>query len=270
MTDGKPRPIDRLTVVAIAVVAYALANVIHEGIGHGGTCLAVGGRLTALSAVHAECAAEDRGLLASSLVTAAGTLANFAAAAVAWLLLRRQGARLTSGRYFLWLFMTLNLLQGTGYWLFSGVGNVGDWAQLVAGREPRWLYRAVLALLGGAGYWAAILLGLRTLNPLLGDGPDRLQRARTLCLVPYFAGGALYVAAGGFNPVSPLLVLISAAAASFGGTSAFAWMTQLLRGPGYPAASGEPLAIDRSVVWIAVAAATALVFVGILGPGLSF
>jgi hypothetical protein len=269
MTDGE-RPIDRLTVVAIAIVAYALANLIHEGIGHAGTCLAVGARLTALSAVHADCAVGDRGPFASGLVTAAGTLANFAAAAIAWLLLRGQGKHLSSWRYFLWLFTTLNLLQGTGYWLFSGVGNVGDWAQLVAGLEPHWLYRVLLALLGGASYWAAIVLGLRTLNPLLGDGPDRLERARTLCLVPYLAGGTLYVAAGAFNPVSPVLVLISAAAASFGGASAFAWMTQMLRGPGYPPAAGEPLAIDRSVFWIAAAAATAVLFVVILGPGLAF
>jgi len=70
--------------------------------------------------------------------------------------------------------------------------------------------------------------------------------------------------------VSPLLVLISAAAASFGGASALAWMTELLRKPGYPAASGVPLAIDRSLGWIAFAAMTALVFVAILGPGLRF
>ena len=81
---------------------------------------------------------------------------------------------------------------------------------------------------------------------------------------------ASYVAAGALNPVSPLLVLISAAAAAFGGVSALAWMTELLRGPGYPAASGIPLAIDRSLGWIAFAATTALLFVTILGPGLRF
>lgn len=259
-----------MTLVSIAIVAYALANTIHEGLGHGGTCAAVGGRLQALSAIHAECDVEGRGLGADRLVTAAGTLANLLAGAAAWLLLRRQEARLTSWRYFLWLLMTLNLLQGTGYWLFSGVGNVGDWAHLVAGLEPRWVYRGMLAILGGAGYWGAIGLGLRTLNPLLGDGPDRLRRARTLCLIPYLAGGVLYVAAGLLNPVSPLLVLISAAAASFGGASALAWMTDLLQGPRYPPVHGVPLAIDRSFAWIAVAATTALVFVAILGPGLRF
>lgn len=270
MTQASERRIDRLTLVAIAIVAYAFANMIHEGLGHGGTCLAVGARLEELSAVHAECASEELGPTAGKWVTAAGTLANLLAGAAAWLFLRRQQTRPTSWRYFLWLFMTINFLQATGYWMFSGIGNVGDWAQLVAGMEPHWMYRAVLALVGAAGYWSAIVLGLRTLNPLLGDGPDRLARARTLAFVPYLTGGALYVAAGLLNPVSPLLVLISAAAASFGGTSALAWMTDLLRRPSYPAASAAPVAIDRSLGWIAVAAATAIIFVAILGPGLRF
>src|SRR5436309_91012 len=100
MMQASDHAIDRMTLVAIAIVAYALANLIHEGLGHGGTCLAVGGRLAVLSAVHAECAAEGRSLLANSLVTAAGTLANLLAGATAWLLLRRQEARLTSRRYF--------------------------------------------------------------------------------------------------------------------------------------------------------------------------
>ena len=209
MTQASVRALDRMTLVAIAIVAYALANVIHEGLGHGGTCVAVGGRLTALSAVHAECAAEGRGLLANSLVTAAGTLGK---QPVGWGHRVAPAAQAGGAPYLpavlSWLFMTLNLLQGTGYWLFSGVANVGDWAHLVADLEPLWLYRAILAILGGAGYWGAIVLGLRTLNPLVGDGPDRLQRARTLCLVPYLAGGVLYVAAGVLNPVSPLLVFI--------------------------------------------------------------
>lgn len=31
-----PKPCDRPTLLAIAVVAYALANLVHEGLGHGG------------------------------------------------------------------------------------------------------------------------------------------------------------------------------------------------------------------------------------------
>src|SRR5437764_1001919 len=34
---------DLLTVTAIALVAYAASNVLHEAVGHGGACIALGG-----------------------------------------------------------------------------------------------------------------------------------------------------------------------------------------------------------------------------------
>ncbi len=261
-------PLDRLTLAALAVVAYALANLLHEVLGHGGACLLVGGHLTALSAVHAGC--DIASAAAAGTVTAAGTVMNLCAGGLAWLLLRRQGDRLTHARYFAWLFMTVNLLQAAGYWLFSGLMGVGDWAALTAPLRPLWLYRSLLALAGGVGYWSAIVLSLRHLNTMLGDGANRLPRARTLALVPYFTGGALYVAAGVLNPVSPRLVIISAAAASFGGTSALAWMTRQLATSRFPAGAGPALTLGRSWAWLAAACVTLVVFVAVLGPGLRF
>ena len=270
MTDTRgPAPhVDRLTLAAMAVVAYALANLVHEGLGHGGACIALGGRLLAFSAVHAQCDVESG--LAGRAVMAAGTVANLLAGAVALMMLRRGEPRPTPGRYVLWLFMTVNFLQATGYWLFSGLANIGDWAQMVADLEPRWLYRVALTLAGGAGYRAAITLGLHILNPFAGQEPGRLARARTLAMVPYLSGGALYLAAGALNPVSPQLVVISAAAASFGGTSALAWMTRLLVKPAYPPSPERACVIDRSPAWIAAGGVTVAVFVGLLGPGLRF
>jgi len=259
--------IHRPTLIAIALVAYALANIVHECIGHGGTCVFAGAHLQVLSAVHAECDTAGAGRYAAPLVTAAGTIANLIAAAIAWLALRaRRGTTLL--RYFLWLFATINLLQATGYWLFSGLGNIGDWAALVRGLEPHWLYRVVLTIAGALGYRGAVGFALRTLNPMLGAGDERLARARTLAKVPYFAGGVLYVAAGVLNPVSPLLVVISAAAASFGGTSGLAWMSERQRG--LAPASEPPITIARSMPWQVAAAIVTLVFVVVLGPGVRF
>lgn len=265
--SSAPR-VDRLSLVAIAVVAYALANLVHEGLGHGVTCIALGGHLLAFSAVHAQCDVASG--VASGAVMVAGTVANLLAGAVALLILRRWTSLAVSGRVFLWLFMTVSFLQGTGYWLFSGLANVGDWAQLVADIEPRWPYRIALAVAGGAGYRAAIGLGLRTLNQFVGGGPGRLARARTLAMVPYLAGGVLYLAAGALNPVSPRLVVVSAAAASLGGTSALAWMTRLLVKPAYPPGSDDGCVIDRSPGWLVAGCIAGAVFVGVLGPGLRF
>src|SRR5436309_9731452 len=81
MTRSLGRLNDRVTLVGIAIVAYALANMLHECLGHGATCVAVGARLELLSAVGVECDTEGRGQVARSLVLAGGTLANLLAGA---------------------------------------------------------------------------------------------------------------------------------------------------------------------------------------------
>src|SRR5260370_23763744 len=59
-----------LTIAAITIAATVIADFIHEGLGHGGMCVATGGRPLVLSTVHFECSADTR------LVPAGGTLAN--------------------------------------------------------------------------------------------------------------------------------------------------------------------------------------------------
>src|SRR3989442_8744490 len=58
------RPAGRLldvpTVVAIAIVAYVLADVLHEAVGHGGACVLTGGKPLVLSTVHFDCGGDSR------------------------------------------------------------------------------------------------------------------------------------------------------------------------------------------------------------------
>ena len=73
--------------------------------------------------------------------------------------------------------------------------------------------------------------------------------------------------AGLFNPVGPVLIAISAAAASFGGASGLLWLTQFTRGS---TRSAEPAELDRRYGWIVAGCVVAGVFVGVLGPGIHF
>jgi hypothetical protein len=260
--------LDRLTLVAIAWLAYTVANVAHEGVGHGGACLVVGGRPVALSAVHFEGDLDRLPPSARRWEAAGGTLVNFACGALCLLLLRRRGEP-SPARYFLWLLGTLSLLQAFGYWLFSGIGRIGDWAAVWDGVEPAWVWRVGLALAGAAGYWTTIVVSLRLLLPFVGSGPGRGRRALALTVVPYLAGGLLYVAAGALNPHGARLVAISAAAASFGGASALAWMTQLLRDEkAYPPTVGPGLALPALIGWRLAGLLVAAAFVFALGPSI--
>src|SRR5258706_9662042 len=100
---------------------------IHEAIGHGtAVALLPGVDALSISTVAVQTSAQSR------LVAAAGSIANVVVGAILIVLARRRG-RLDTIGYFLWLLATLNLLNGTGYLLFSGLTEIGDWMGGAAG-----------------------------------------------------------------------------------------------------------------------------------------
>lgn len=265
MVENAQRGVRSLaTIIAISIVAFAIANVLHEGAGHGGACVFTGGHPQVLASTHFDCDRDSR------LIAAGGTLVNFMAGFLCWIALRIANPKHQQLRYFLWLLMTVNLLQGGGYFLFSGVGNIGDWAEVIHGLEPTWLWRAGLTVLGAVSYALLVWLALRELRPFLGERDWRRGGAKDLTIVPYITGGLLYTVAGMFNPAGMILVGISAMAASFGGTSGMAWMTQCLLSKLAPKIASQPLTLQRSPVWITAAFITAAIFVGVLGRGVRF
>jgi hypothetical protein len=260
-----PRLLDLWTIAAIAVSATVVTDFIHEGIGHGGLCVAIGAQPLALSTVHFQCSMDTR------LVAAGGTLANLIFGAVFWGA-GRAVKRAAPWRYFLWLLMTFNLFDAGGYFLFSGIGNFGDWAMVVAGWPPPWAWRVGLIALGTVTYFLLFVpLCVRELGPFLGnDAKIRVQRARQLTVVPYLTGGVLSCAAGALNPLGPILILVSAAAASFGGHSGMAWMWALLHDPRIRSGESQMPEIERNRTWLLAAASLAAVFIAGLGPGVKF
>jgi hypothetical protein len=258
---------DPFTVGSIAILAYMLGNVLHEGLGHGGACLLSGAKPLVLSSVHFECSVDSR------LVMAGGTLVNLLAGAVFFVLGRLTGARYPRLKYFLWICMTVNLFTGTGYFLFSGIGGIGDWGDFIQGLGPQWVWRIGLTIFGATTYLLAGRISLLELRPLIGsDKEQRYQRAVQLSVIPYFAGGILMCIAGSLNPKGAILILISAGASTFGGTSGLMWTTQMLKGgtliPYGPPA--EPMPIHRSWPLIVAACAIAMAFIGVLGRSVHF
>ena len=253
------------TIIAIAVAATVITDVIHEGVGHGGMCVATGGQPLVLSTVRFECSADTR------MVATGGTIANLLFGALFWLAARAV-KKSAPWRYFFWLLMTFNLFDAGGYFLFSGVGNFGDWTAVVAGWQPAWAWRVGLIALGTVTYFLWFVpLCLRELRPFSGkDEESRVRRGRQLTLVPYLTAGVLSCIAGALNPVGPLLILVSAAAASFGGKSGLAWMWTLLRSPRIPSSELQLPEIEHSWGWVVVALLLATVFTAGLGPGVKF
>ena len=175
---------DRLTLIAISVLACVLQDVLHEGLGHGVTAWLSGAHRVTMSTVALQSDIDTR------WISANGTLVNLVFAAVFWLVLLKADRYRPALRYFFVLAMMGNLFTGTGYFFFSGVANFGDWAAVIHGLQPYWLWRVGLIVVGAASYYASMLLVAVQLRPFLRSD-ESSRRMRGLCWTPYFADGVL-------------------------------------------------------------------------------
>lgn len=262
--------LDLPTVLAIGIVSFIIKNVLHEAIGHGGACLLVGGLPRILTTAQFDCGCESVGDWGVRFVAAGGTLVNFIAAYIFWYAFRRAKNQTPGVRYFLWFAMSGNFFVAAGYPLFSGISGIGDWIDVVQGFHPIWMWRLILAVSGLGLYLFGVWFSLREMVTLIGNHPaERLVRAFRLTLFPYLAGSFATSLGALLNPIG-LFVVFTSAAASFGGNSAFAWMSQMLKTKWFPLRSESYVVIQRSWAWIAIAVVLWVLHFMVLGPGISF
>jgi hypothetical protein len=252
---------DVLTICAISLVAASLANVLHEGLGHAATDLLTSAKSGVLTTVAWSSDSNSR------LVAAGGTLANLAAGIVFWMVLGSTRSASSSLRFFLLTSLAFNLFDGTGYFLFSGVTNFGDWAAVIAGLQAHWLWRTLLIVGGIASYYGAVLIVGSALVRYVGVARNDARRLRKLTYVPYFSAVALLCAGGLFNPIGMQLLWQSALPASAGGHSGLLWLRYYIPRETVPERGSE--AIGRSYAWIAVAIVLSLFFIFVLGRGIT-
>ena len=253
---------DRLTVMAISALACVLQDVLHEGLGHGVTAWLSGAHRLVISTVALQ---SDIG---TRWISANGTLVNLLFGAIFWLLLLRPQRYRPATRYFLVLAMAGNLFTGTGYFLFSGVFNFGDWAAVIQGFEPHWMWQLVLVVVGAASYYASMLMVAAKLKPFRGQH-DPSRRLRVLCWTPYFTEGILAGLGGLLNPLGLFYVIASALPSSLGANAGLMSLPFMMRqGNGSEEQQVRPL--RRSIAWIATAAVGSLLFILVLGRGLTW
>jgi len=248
-----------LTIVAVAIVAYAAADVVHEVVGH--LLVARLSGITALSISSVALQTVQR----SRVVSAAGTTANIGAGVLAFVLLA-QVRRFDPLRYFLWLFGFVSLMN-SGYLVFSAALNSGDWAVVISGLNPPWAWRIGMAVVGMILYRVAVGVAASAMVTWLKKGELRPGDLPRLIWLPYFAGGVLMVTASAFNPVGPRFILISGIGGSFGLTWGLMLLPRILADyQDQRVAATNHLRLERA--WIGLAIIVAIGFIGVFGPGI--
>lgn len=245
----------KATIISMAVIASALATVLHEGLGHGVTAALRGDIVTELTSNHLSTLRPDR------WVDAGGTIVNLMIGAGALSASRVAGER-ANIRYFLWILAALNLLSGAGYFMFSGIFGFGDWYQVILGLPHEAALRVGMTIFGAALYVFVVRLLAISVRPFVAHRSAYNSVGR----LAYCAAGLLGCAAGAFDPLGIQLLFVSTIPAHFGGSSGLLWADSLM-----PRTVPEQnLVVQPSRLWWIAAVVIGSGYIVILGRGIAF
>jgi hypothetical protein len=261
---------DPWTVLSIGATTYLAAQLLHEGLGHAGVCALAGGRVTGVSTSVAGCeGVSGAGLRATQM---GGTLVDLGVGVGLLTALALEPPDDGATYYAMWLLGSVSLLQAGGYWMVFPWLPEGDWSTegALRGADPALPAQLGLSALGLVVTAAAVPIMNTLLEPLIGGGEDRDARRWLLTLGSYGLGSALITGGALLSRTDDALGVVSAAAATFAGTLAIAYLPLFFTDEVFrfgEASAGPARPIERSLPWIVVGAIAAVSAVALLGPG---
>jgi hypothetical protein len=178
-------------------------------------------------------------------------------------------ARFSAAGYFFWLFGSLNLLNGSGYPLYSAVLGSGDWEVVVRGLQPAWMWRIGLGIVGAAAYAGAVMLSAEELARAVGRNVVSRAEIARLVFVAYVAGGTLLIVAAVFNPISPSLIVLSGVSSGFAAMAGLTLVPAMVEKRTAGRRTGKGF-VPHSPGWIVAGFIVGTVFVAVVGPGIQF
>lgn len=276
------------TVVAVAVVVYGTAVMLHE-LGHVAAGWLGGGAPDFVSSTdtRGDWSAMGRGGFVA--LGASGSAVNVALAALGLVLLgrlRRHQPR-GGGYLFAWLLFAVNATLAGVYLTISPLAAFGDWNTVLRRFEPQVPLRLLAAAAGAAMTVWATRTAARALRPLISSLPAERRTTLTLRLVRtcWLAGTAAAVAAALLSPLGLGWALFIATGSTLGCT----WPMLLaarraaegdragprtddggLEQAGQGADDGPVELVGAHRGWIAAGVVVAAVFVFVFGPGIDF
>jgi hypothetical protein len=245
---------DAFSTISISIIAFVMADLSHEALGHGVAAHLQGAKLIVLSYTYLTSDLQSR------LISAAGPLVNLIEGLLALALFRRIRMHTTAASFFVFLLMIYNLLDAAAYLIYSGVLNSGDLGVVIAGLPHLGAIRLLMVVVGLTLYAALTVVGARELGHF---APER----SSLTNPAYFAAIALNCAAALVNPLGLKYFLISALPTTAGANAGLLAMPALAK----KTTDSPPnqILVTRSYPWIVAAMIVAAGFIFIIGPGLT-
>jgi hypothetical protein len=258
--------IDTPTLITVSALAWAVANVFHEIVGHAGAAVALGIPVRAVSTTThyvegIESAAQDQ------IINAAATPVNLVTGAVALVMLRWLHINSAPWRYFLWLFAVVSFTMATWNMVTIPLLGAGDWGEVAESLSHPGLWTAGVVAVGVVIAIVGYCLPLRLFVPDLSDRAGLRHRITFVPVATMVVVQSLSVLASPFAtaPAEANHLLASV----FAYAHLVVWAILVNRGVGPRAPRPvDDLTLRRSPGWLGTGAVAVIVFIAVLGPGL--
>src|SRR5882672_8518916 len=241
---------DLLTVIAIAILAYAGANISHEIIRHCGTGALLGAKCSFISTTEIRFTPQLSIDWRFRIGAFAGSGANWLVALICLRLLRAWRSASPELRFFLWLSTSVNLFLPSTYLLVSPVISFGDWYSITIGLSHPFFWRSGMIVAGALLCWLSFRLCSSELSKLIGVEAKHARSTAWFLVIPaYLAGGIISIAAALFCPL-PVKWALFISGSMFGVTFLLLLLPLRIRIMTIP--TQDSFVIPRNVGWLVV------------------
>ena len=260
--------IDLLTLIAISIISWSLANFLHEVVGHAGSAAILGIPVRAVSTTtmyiewdQIKTVGENR------IIHAAGASMNLLTGVIALLFLRTDKTNNSPTRYFLWLFSTISFIIVTINLISAPLIGGGDWTVFIEEFDRRELWKAGVILVGIVLAISGYVLPLRYWMPNLKGNRKVLLKITVVPVITMIVVQSLSLIGSPFASLPPEYNHLLASVFAYIHFILWAILVNLFPIP----RSKKPvdsIQLPRSNNYLVLGLVIAIFFIGILGPGL--
>jgi hypothetical protein len=260
--------IDIPTLVAISITAWALVDLLHEIVGHGGAALLMGIPVRAISTTTIYIPWDQvQSIRQYRILHIGGTFINLLTGGIAFLLLYFHKSLSRATRCFLWLFTTMSFVVVIMYLVSATAIGGGDWMEVIFELEPRNLF---LGLIIGTGILFAVpgyALPLKAWMPDLKGHRSILLKVTMIPVLTLIITWILSIVRSpfAFHPPGGGHLILSI----FVSLHFILWAILVNVIPVPRSSVGiESIHLPRSTVWLVIGMIAFVLFVLVIGPGL--
>jgi hypothetical protein len=259
--------IDTLTLIAISVIAWSLANFLHEAIGHAGSAAFLGIPVRAVSTTtmfiewsQINSAAENM------IIHAAGAAMNLLTGIIALLFLRSNKVTNSSTRYFLWLFSTISFIIVIMNLISAPLFGGGDFSVIIQETENRQLWKGIIV---GAGVTLTIpgyALPLRYWLPDMRGHRKTLLKITIIPVLTLIIVQSLSLIGSPFSRLPPEYNHLLASVFAYVHFVLWVILVNILPVP-RSTRPIESIRLPRSIMYLSIGLIVGIFFIVVLGPG---